>query len=58
MMTLMLWFLMNSIVWLFYAVVFTVVLSLFVEVSMPGKFKTLHHIYKLILDFDEEDEES
>lgn len=54
----MLWFLMNSIVWLFYAVVFTVVLSLFVEVSMSGKFKTLHHIYKLILDFDEEDEES
>ena len=54
----MLWLLTNSIVWLFYAVVFTVVLSLFVEVAMPGKYETLHHIYKVILDFDEEDEES
>ena len=54
----MLWFLMNSIVWLFYAVVFTVVLSLLVEVTVPGKVKTLHHIYKVILDFDNEEEES
>ena len=51
----MLWFLMNMIVWLFEVSVFVVAMSLLFEVTMPGKFKLLHHIYKVILDFDEEE---
>lgn len=48
--------LMNAIVWLFDLSVFIIVMSLFFEVAMPGKFRTLHNIYKVILDFEEDEE--
>lgn len=49
-------FLMGFIVWLFELFVYVVLASLFFEVAMPGRFKTLHKIYKVILDFDEDEE--
>ena len=50
-------FLMETIVWLFDIFVFAVVLSLVAHVVMPGKFKLLHNIYKVILDFGFDEEE-
>ena len=50
-------FLMETIVWLFDIFVFAVVLSLVAHVAMPGKFKLLHNIYRVILDFDIDEEE-
>ena len=48
--------LMHAIVWLFYLTVFVIAISLLVEVSMPGKFKTLHEIYRVIFDFNDDKE--
>ena len=40
-----------------YTVVFAVLASLLLEVTMPGEFVTLHKIYKTVLEINFEDEE-
>ena len=51
----MMWLLMSLIVWLFELFVFVVVMSLLIEVTMPGEIEVLHNIYKVILGFDEDE---
>ena len=51
----MMWLLMSLIVWLFELFVFVVVMSLLIEVTMPGEIEVLHNIYKVILGFDKDE---
>ena len=48
--------LMKAIVWLFDLSAFIIVMSLFFEVAIPGKFKTLHKVYQAIFEFEEDEE--
>ena len=52
----MLWLLAQTIVWLFDVFVFMVVMSIFLEVVAPGRFETIHKIYKTVIDFEDDEE--